>query len=75
MPSTHAIAAQIFEVVRNENLAEGSHLPAQMLADRLRVSRSPVNQALQLLHDRGVVQRVPNRGYFVAGALGDCFSR
>ena len=71
MPSTHAIAAQIYEFVRTENLAEGSHLPAQMLADRLRVSRSPVNQALQLLHDRGVLQRVPNRGYFVAGALAD----
>lgn len=71
MPSTHAIAAQIYDFVRTEHLAEGSHLPAQMLADRLRVSRSPVNQALQLLHERGVLARLPNRGYFVAGPPAD----
>jgi DNA-binding GntR family transcriptional regulator len=36
------------------------------LADLLRVSRSPINEALQVLYDKGVVQREPNRGYFVA---------
>ncbi|MEH3086048.1 MAG: GntR family transcriptional regulator [Xylophilus ampelinus] len=60
-----SIAVQIVDLIRSEGLPAGSHLPAQMLADRLRVSRSPVNEALQLLHEKGVVQRQPNRGYFL----------
>jgi DNA-binding GntR family transcriptional regulator len=65
------IAAQIVELVASEGLPEGSHLPAQWLADRLRVSRSPINEALLLLHDRGLVRREPNRGYFVAQPMRD----
>jgi len=61
-----SVSARILELIREERLAPGSHLPAQMLADRLRVSRSPVNQALGLLHEKGVVHREPNRGYFLA---------
>ena len=61
-----SVPARILEFIREENLAPGTHLPAQMLADRLRVSRSPVNQALGLLHEKGVVHREPNRGYFLA---------
>lgn len=40
-----------------------------MLADRLRVSRSPVNEALALLHEKGILMREKNRGYFVARAV------
>jgi DNA-binding GntR family transcriptional regulator len=61
-----SLPSQIIEVVQAEGLAVGSHLPAQWLADRLRVSRSPVNEALSLLESRGVVRREPNRGYFLA---------
>jgi DNA-binding GntR family transcriptional regulator len=61
-----SVPARILELIREEGLAPGSHLPAQMLADRLRVSRSPVNQALGILHEKGVVHREPNRGYFLA---------
>lgn len=64
-----ALPAQIIELVHAEGLAVGSHLPAQWLADRLRVSRSPVNEALALLQSRGVVRREPNRGYFLASAV------
>ncbi|MEP7085339.1 MAG: GntR family transcriptional regulator, partial [Betaproteobacteria bacterium] len=35
----------------------------------LRISRSPVNAALDRLHAQGIVAREPNRGYFVARAL------
>jgi DNA-binding GntR family transcriptional regulator len=44
----------------------GALLPAQWLADRLNVSRTPINDALAFLHDKGVLQREKNRGYFVA---------
>ena len=61
-----SIATQIVELIKNEGLETGAHLPAQMLADRLRVSRSPVNEALALLHEKGVLTREKNRGFFVA---------
>jgi DNA-binding GntR family transcriptional regulator len=64
------IASRIIELIGSEGLPEGAHLPAQWLADRLRVSRSPVNEALGLLHDKGFVRREPNRGYFLAQAVG-----
>lgn len=61
-----SIATQIVELIKTEGLDVGTHLPAQMLADRLRVSRSPVNEALALLHEKGVLTREKNRGFFVA---------
>jgi DNA-binding GntR family transcriptional regulator len=61
-----ALPSQILELVRSEELPVGAHLPAQWLADRLRVSRSPVNEALELLQSQGIVRREPNRGYFLA---------
>jgi DNA-binding GntR family transcriptional regulator len=50
-------------------MSVGSHLPAQLLADRLRVSRSPINDALSLLAEKGVLRREVNRGYFLAQAI------
>jgi DNA-binding GntR family transcriptional regulator len=64
-----SVPAKIIDLIRSEGLAVGSHLPAQMLADRLRLSRSPVNQALGLLHEKGLLHREPNRGYFLASAV------
>lgn len=60
------IPAQIVELIQREGLSIGSHLPAQMLADRLRVSRQPINDALSLLHEKGMLTRERNKGYFVA---------
>jgi DNA-binding GntR family transcriptional regulator len=60
-----ALPSQIMELVRSEEMPAGSHLPAQWLADRLRVSRSPVNEALERLQTQGIVRREPNRGYFL----------
>src|SRR3546814_12644563 len=63
------LAAQIVELIQTDGLPVGAHLPAQMLADRLRVSRSPINEALRHLHEKGVLARQRNRGYFVARAV------
>ncbi|SSW65605.1 GntR family transcriptional regulator [Achromobacter agilis] len=65
---------KILELIKEERLPEGAHLTAQKLADRLRLSRSPVNDALGILERHGVVTRKPNRGYFLchdADALPD----
>ncbi|SKD04493.1 transcriptional regulator, GntR family [Burkholderia sp. CF099] len=69
MNTDRSIAAQIVELIRAEGLGIGSHLPAQMLADRLRVSRSPINDALVFLHENGLLKHVHNRGFFIAKAV------
>ncbi|WAL84245.1 GntR family transcriptional regulator [Pandoraea sp. XJJ-1] len=66
MKPDRSIATQIVDLIQAEAMPVGQHLPAQMLADKLRISRSPVNEALALLHEKGVVVREPNRGYFLA---------
>jgi len=65
-----SLPARIVELIQTEGWPVGSHLPAQKLADRLQVSRSPINHALQFLHQKGVVHREPNRGYYVAKKIG-----
>lgn len=65
MKTEKSIPAQIVEFIRAEGLTVGSHMPAQTLADRLQVSRSPINEALSLLHEKGVLRRERNRGYFL----------
>jgi DNA-binding GntR family transcriptional regulator len=60
------IATRIVELISSDKLEAGAHLPAQMLADRLRVSRQPVNDALAVLAEKGILYREPNRGYFLA---------
>ena len=68
--STHKnIPTQVLDLIRQEGLDVGAHLPAQWLADQLQVSRTPVNEALAFLHDKGILQREKNRGYFVAQAV------
>jgi DNA-binding GntR family transcriptional regulator len=69
-----SIPKQIVALIKNEEWGVGSHLPAQMLADRLRVSRQPVNSALAFLHEKGVLTRERNRGYFLAKPLVDALS-
>lgn len=69
MTPQKSLATQIVELIHMDGLAVGAHLPAQMLADRLRVSRSPINEALQQLHEKGILSRQRNRGYFVAQAV------
>ncbi|WP_217618696.1 GntR family transcriptional regulator [Achromobacter sp. GbtcB20] len=56
---------KILDLIREDRLLEGAHLRAQQIADRLRLSRSPVNDALSILAQHGVVARKPNRGYFL----------
>jgi DNA-binding GntR family transcriptional regulator len=60
------LAARILEYIAARGLPADTHIAAQDLADRFTVSRSPVNQALKLLSEKGVVTHRPNQGYFVS---------
>jgi DNA-binding GntR family transcriptional regulator len=66
MNTETAVPKQIVDLVKDQEWGVGRHLPAQLLADKLRVSRQPVNAALALLHEKGLLTRERNRGYFVA---------
>jgi DNA-binding GntR family transcriptional regulator len=66
MSHSKPITAQVLELLQHEDFQVGDHLPAQMLADRLDVSRSPINETLQSLAENGLLRREPNRGYFLA---------
>jgi DNA-binding GntR family transcriptional regulator len=69
MSSDKNISARLLDLVRQEGLAVGDHLPAQWLADQLQVSRTPINDALAFLHEKGVLRREKNRGYFLVKAV------
>lgn len=68
------IPKQIVELIQQQGWDIGTHLPAQMLADRLRVSRQPVSEALALLHEKGYLTRQRNRGYFTARVFSEPLS-
>jgi len=60
------LAARILEHLRAMELAPGSHITEQNLADHFAVSRTPVRLALGVLAETGAVEHVLNRGFFVA---------
>ena len=65
------LVPQLIELMREQGLPVGAHLAAQKLADKLQVSRSPVNEALRSLEASGLVKRSANRGYFLAQDLAN----
>ncbi|MFY0681625.1 MAG: GntR family transcriptional regulator [Thalassovita sp.] len=60
------ISNRLLQDIVAGNMALGSHISAQQLADRYGVSRTPIREALEALETQGVLVRQPNRGYFVA---------
>lgn len=66
------LASQIVEHLRSTNRRIGDHLTEQDFAKTFRVSRTPVREAFRILESMSVVEKRPNRGYFLlreAGAL------
>lgn len=66
MSTAKLLVGRIIEWLQNESIAVGQHLPAQLLAEKLRVSRSPINAALRKLQAQGILTHKKNRGYFLA---------
>ena len=64
-PLQHRVAREIVGTVRREGLKAGDHLPEIQLAAQIGTSRSPVQAAMRLLAEMGVLQRDANRGFFL----------
>jgi GntR family transcriptional regulator len=57
---------KLSDLLRRSSFPPGSRLPGEReLATRIGVSRSTLRKALDLLEDRGVLDRSPKRGWFV----------
>ncbi|HEX7303251.1 GntR family transcriptional regulator [Lentzea sp.] len=62
---TRQVAARIVDYIRSEQVSVGTRLAERTLAEHLRVSRSPVRNALRLLADSGAVAEAERGGYTV----------
>jgi DNA-binding GntR family transcriptional regulator len=60
------LAHRIVEHIRAQQLPPGTRLPGRKLAERFRVSRSPIERALQLLEQHRVVSPSDFGGYAVS---------
>lgn len=59
------VAKQLMSAIRRGQIAPGTRLVETEIAQRLNISRGPLREALQQLSQRGLVVKVPNRGWFV----------
>ena len=65
-PLITSLADQIVAHIRTDKLTEGDRLIERKLAEQFRVSRSPVRNAMKLLHDIGVLKQSDGGGYMIA---------
>lgn len=64
-PLHHEVAHQIREMIRKGTLATGERIVEKRFCDALGISRTPLREALRVLHSEGIVDLVPRRGAYV----------
>jgi len=64
--SNDRVYAALKELIVDNRLRPGVKLTHQELAERLKVSRTPVREALERLYQEGFVVHRPRRGFYVA---------
>ena len=64
-PLQLSMARDILEYLCRRGMNAGNHLTEQELVDEFGVSRSPIRGALSYLADLGILEKRPNRGFFV----------
>jgi DNA-binding GntR family transcriptional regulator len=59
-----------FKIIRGEILSNrlrpGQSLNERSLSQRLKVSKTPIREAIQLLHKEGLIELIPQKGAFVS---------
>ena len=56
----------IREEILSNRLRPGQSLNERSLSQRLKVSKTPIREAIQLLHKEGLIELVPQKGAFVS---------
>ncbi len=59
------VITQIRELIRKGNLVRGQKIDEQHLSELMGVSRTPVREALRVLHSEGIVDLIPHKGAYV----------
>lgn len=66
-----AISADLYTTLKddilNGTIKSGNKLTEKVLCNKYGISRTPVREALQKLEMEGLVESIPNRGFFVLG--------
>jgi DNA-binding GntR family transcriptional regulator len=62
MPLHHGVLAALRDLIVHNELAPGKRLNERVLCERLKVSRTPLREALKMLSHEGLVELLPNRG-------------
>ena len=60
-----SLAEKIVRHIRTSAMTEGQHLTEASLQDLFGTSRQPIRSALGHLAEQGVLERVPNKGFFL----------
>ena len=69
---THgSLGNKIFDILRdrilNDEYEHGQKLNELALANELKISRTPIREALKQLELEGLVESIPNKGVYVKG--------
>lgn len=66
-----AISTDLFSTLKDEilqgKLLSGQKLTEKVICEKYQISRTPVREALHKLEMEGLVESIPNRGFFVLG--------
>ena len=66
-----SLGNKIFDILRdrilNEEYEHGQKLNELALANELKISRTPIREALKQLELEGLVESIPNKGVYVKG--------
>ncbi len=74
LPKFRQIVDSVNDAVAENQLAVGDHLPSvNQICQDYKISRDTVFKAYTLLKEQGVVDSVPNKGYFIAKAVRRVF--
>lgn len=68
-PKTLELVGQIIQIARGDNIRRGDRLFPHRFANRLGVSRGPVQTAMQMLVAKGFAEAVPNKGFVLVEEL------
>ena len=64
-----AISDNLFSTIKDDiltgKLKSGEKLTEKVICNQYNISRTPVREALQKLEMEGLVESIPNRGFFV----------
>jgi len=67
MPKFRQLIEAVNNAISQKRLSVGDHLPSvNHVCQRYKLSRDTVFKAYSILKDRGVIESVPNKGYFIA---------